>query len=120
MIFCHDAGATTVSRCVCESRSQKHATQRNFACDAGNLLGDGTHTYQWDAEGRLKSVDNGATANVERNVRDSILRLFHLCSEKNSKGRNIRGRMLRYFHSEESPHHGKELPRPFAHRTGSG
>jgi YD repeat-containing protein len=32
---------------------------------AGNLTtegtGFGTHTYQWDAEGRLKSVDNGST-----------------------------------------------------------
>jgi hypothetical protein len=24
------------------------------------LTGDGTYTYQWDAEGRLKSVNNGA------------------------------------------------------------
>ena len=34
---------------------------------AGNLLADGTgtgtHTYQWDGEGRLSSVDNGSTNN---------------------------------------------------------
>jgi len=29
---------------------------------AGNLLGDGTHTYAYDAENRLISVDNGNTA----------------------------------------------------------
>ncbi len=30
-----------------------------FSYDAaGNLTGDGTHTYQWDPEGRLHSLDN--------------------------------------------------------------
>ncbi len=30
-----------------------------FSYDAaGDLTGDGTHTYQWDPEGRLKSLDN--------------------------------------------------------------
>ena len=29
---------------------------------AGNLLGDGTHTYAYDAENRLVSVDSGNTA----------------------------------------------------------
>jgi RHS repeat-associated protein len=28
---------------------------------AGNMTSDGTHTYQWDGEGRLKSVDSGST-----------------------------------------------------------
>lgn len=28
----------------------------------GHLINDGTHTYQYDAEGRLISVDNGTTA----------------------------------------------------------
>ena len=28
---------------------------------AGNLTADGTHSYQWDGEGRLVTVDNGAT-----------------------------------------------------------
>jgi RHS repeat-associated protein len=33
-----------------------------YSYDAsGNLLGDGTHTYAYDAESRIKSVDNGAT-----------------------------------------------------------
>ncbi len=39
---------------------------------AGNLTADGTgvgtHTYQWDGEGRLKSVDNGATATYYYNA----------------------------------------------------
>lgn len=39
---------------------------------AGNLTADGTgtgtHTYQWDAENRLKSIDNGATATYTYNA----------------------------------------------------
>jgi RHS repeat-associated protein len=31
---------------------------------AGNLLSDGTHSYEWDAEGRMKSVDGGANTQV--------------------------------------------------------
>jgi hypothetical protein len=34
----------------------------------GDLTGDGTHTYQWDAEGRLKSVDSGTTATYTYNA----------------------------------------------------
>ncbi len=33
----------------------------NYQYDlAGNLINDGTHSYQWDAEGRLASVDGVA------------------------------------------------------------
>jgi RHS repeat-associated protein len=35
---------------------------------AGNLLTDGTHSYQWDAEGRLKLVDQGGTMDVTYNA----------------------------------------------------
>jgi RHS repeat-associated protein len=36
-------------------------TTSGFTYDAaGNLTGDGTYTYEWDAEGRLKSVNSGA------------------------------------------------------------
>jgi YD repeat-containing protein len=39
---------------------------------AGNLIQDGTgvgtHTYQYEAEGRLKSVDNGTTATYYYNA----------------------------------------------------
>ncbi len=35
---------------------------------AGNLTSDGVHTYQWDAEARLKSVDNGTTATYYYNA----------------------------------------------------
>ena len=39
---------------------------------AGNLTQDGPtqpyHTYQWDAEGRLKSVDNGSTVSYTYNA----------------------------------------------------
>jgi RHS repeat-associated protein len=34
---------------------------------AGHVTADGTHTYQWDAEGRLISVDSGATASMMYN-----------------------------------------------------
>jgi len=32
---------------------------------AGNLTNDGTHTYQWDAEGQMTAVDGGTTASYE-------------------------------------------------------
>jgi RHS repeat-associated protein len=36
---------------------------QNYVYDAnGNLINDGAHTYEYDAENRMKSVDNGATA----------------------------------------------------------
>ncbi|MGH9450753.1 MAG: hypothetical protein ACRD11_09435 [Terriglobia bacterium] len=31
-------------------------------------MGDGTHTYQYDAEGRIVSVDNGTTASCVYNA----------------------------------------------------
>ena len=50
---------------------------------AGDLTGDGTHTYQWDGEGKLKSVDNGATFNFGYNalgqqVQDTVSQWNHL------------------------------------------
>ena len=40
-----------------------------FTYDAGgNLTGDGTHTYPWDAENRLQSVDNGTTVSFVYNA----------------------------------------------------
>ncbi len=35
---------------------------------AGNLTGDGSHSYQWDGEGKMKSVDGGATFNFVYNA----------------------------------------------------
>jgi RHS repeat-associated protein len=35
-----------------------------FSYAAGNLTGDGTHTYQWDVENRLKSLDTTAASYV--------------------------------------------------------
>ena len=41
---------------------QKAGPLGGYTCDAaGNLTADGVYTYQWDAEGRLKSVANGNT-----------------------------------------------------------
>src|SRR5690348_272229 len=34
---------------------------------AGNMTGDGTHTYQWDAEDRMVSIDSGSTATLKYN-----------------------------------------------------
>ncbi|HXH48683.1 MAG TPA: RHS repeat-associated core domain-containing protein [Terriglobia bacterium] len=34
---------------------------------AGNMTSDGTHTYQWDAEDRMVSVDGGSTATQKYN-----------------------------------------------------
>jgi YD repeat-containing protein len=50
-----------------------HITTSGYTYDAaGNLTADGTgtgsHTYQWDAEGRLLSVDSGATENETYNA----------------------------------------------------
>src|SRR5689334_19260968 len=46
-----------------------HITTSGYPYDAaGNVTADGSgtgsHTYQWDGEGRLKSVDNGSTYSV--------------------------------------------------------
>lgn len=54
------------------NRVTKYVSQ-TFSYDAaGNLIQDGTgvgtHTYQWDAEGRLGSVDNGSTASYVYNA----------------------------------------------------
>ena len=50
-----------------------HITTSGYTYDAaGNLTADGTgtgsHTYQWDAEGRLLSVDSGGTENETYNA----------------------------------------------------
>ncbi len=55
------------------STASNRISNANFTYDAaGNLTQDGTglstHTYQWDAEGRLKSVDNGTAATYVYNA----------------------------------------------------
>ncbi|MGH9354691.1 MAG: RHS repeat-associated core domain-containing protein, partial [Terriglobia bacterium] len=41
-------------------------TNSGFSYDAsGDLTNDGTHSYQYDAEGRMKSADNGSTRTVD-------------------------------------------------------
>ena len=52
------------------SATTNRITDSGFTYDAaGNLTADGTgagtHTYQWDAEGWVKAVDNGATATYD-------------------------------------------------------
>jgi len=53
--------------------STNQITNSGFSYDgAGNLTADGTgtgsHTYQWDAENRLKSIDNGSTSTYTYNA----------------------------------------------------
>ncbi len=55
------------------SASTNRITIANFTYDAAGDLtkdgnGPGTHTYQWDAENRLKSVDSGTTASYTYNA----------------------------------------------------
>ncbi len=55
------------------SSSTNRITNSSFTYDAaGNLTqngtGTGTHTFQWDAEGRMSSVDNGTTASYTYNA----------------------------------------------------
>ena len=71
--------------CVVNAQTQGPCPSLNFASTtnrinssgytydaAGNLTADGTgtgsHTYQWDGEGRLKSVDSGSTASFVYNA----------------------------------------------------
>jgi len=50
--------ATALSLSV---NGSNQVTNSGFQYDAaGNLIADGTHTYQWDAEGRLQSVNGQA------------------------------------------------------------
>jgi len=69
---------------LCTSMSFNTATNRitnsNFSYDsAGNLLQDGTgagtHSYQWDAEGKMKSVDNGTTSTYTYNALGQLAQL---------------------------------------------
>ena len=53
--------------------ANNHISNAGFTYDAaGNLTQDGTgfgtHTYQWDAENRLKSVDGGTTVSYTYNA----------------------------------------------------
>jgi RHS repeat-associated protein len=48
-------------------------TSSGYAYDAaGNLLGDGTYTYQWDAEAHLTKVYNGVMAVVSANTYNAL------------------------------------------------
>src|SRR6266567_2534275 len=51
---------------VCAAGSNNRINRSGYSYDAaGNLLqdgtGTGTHSFQWDAESRMKSVDGGTT-----------------------------------------------------------
>ena len=43
--------------------ANNHITTSGYSYDAaGNVMADGVHTYQWDAEGRMTQLDSGANA----------------------------------------------------------
>src|SRR5271157_2730664 len=45
------------------SSSSNHITTSGYSYDAaGNVTNDGVHSYAWDAEGRMATVDTGSTA----------------------------------------------------------
>jgi hypothetical protein len=51
------------------SASTNRISTSGFTYDAaGDLTDDGTHSYQYDAEGRLISVDHGTTASYVYNA----------------------------------------------------
>ena len=55
------------------SATSNHITTSGYAYDlAGNLTGDGTNTYQWDAEGRLTKVINGAGTAISTNTYNAL------------------------------------------------
>ena len=42
--------------------------RRRSQTAAGDLTSDGTHSYTWDTEGRLLTMDGGTTANMVYNA----------------------------------------------------
>jgi RHS repeat-associated protein len=63
------AGCTTLSF----NASTNRISTSGYAYDAaGNLTGDGTNTYQWDAEGRLTKAINGYSVTFSTNTYNAL------------------------------------------------
>lgn len=55
------------------SASTNRISTSGYAYDAaGNVTGDGTNTYQWDAEGHLTRVLNGAMTTISWNIYNAL------------------------------------------------
>src|SRR5205807_2537978 len=67
------AGSNYCNTTITFDPATNHITTSGYSYDAaGNLLqdgtGTGTHSFQWDAEGRMKSVDGGTTGTFAYNA----------------------------------------------------
>jgi len=67
---------------------------------AGNLINDGTHSYQWDAEGRLSSIDNGSTEAYTYNALDEQAEdTWNNKAGQNERVFDRRGRLMSYWNT---------------------
>ena len=46
--------------CFARAGAERSLCASEGGSEAGNLTADSSHSYAWDAEGRLKSVDSGS------------------------------------------------------------
>jgi YD repeat-containing protein len=100
---------------VCDQGNYRVGWRRAQICDlphsgfandaAGNLTGDGTYTYQWDAEGRLKSVNNGAARSHIYNAGGAYVPAI-LVGMYATQGRyNLRVSMLKHYYGLNHLHY---------------
>jgi RHS repeat-associated protein len=69
------AASPAENKCIAltYSPTTNQITASGYAYDAaGKLTGDGTYTYQWDAESRLASVINGAGTAISTNTYNAL------------------------------------------------
>ena len=72
--------------------STDHISTAGFTYDAaGDLTSDGTHSYTWDAEGRLLTMDGGTTANITYNALGQMAHNLTLDTYYNPAGQRIAG-----------------------------
>jgi len=74
------------------SAATNHISTSGFNYDlAGNLTSDGTHSYTWDAEGRLVTMDGGTTANITYNALGQMVQNGGGSTTYNADGERISG-----------------------------
>jgi RHS repeat-associated protein len=70
---CAASPAETKCMAPTYSPATSHITTSGYSYDAaGNLTGDGTNTYEWDAEARLAKVINGAGTAISTNTYNAL------------------------------------------------
>jgi RHS repeat-associated protein len=70
---CAASPAETKCIALTYSPTTNRITTSGYSYDsAGNLTGDGTYTYQWDAEARLTKVSNGAASAISTNTYNAL------------------------------------------------